>query len=70
MIIIASAQHLEPWFTGNLANDILVGVSDSGYSCDVLSLEWLKHFECFSADKQVGKWRLFVVLLRLWQRQV
>ena len=60
MIIVTAAQHLEPWFTSNLADDILVRVSDSGYSCDALSLEWLKHFECFSAKRQVGAWQLLL----------
>ena len=45
---------------GNLADDILVGVSDSKYSCNTLSLEWLKHFEHFSAKRQVRAWRLLL----------
>ena len=37
-----------------------MGVSDSEYSCDALNLDCLKHFECFSAKKQVKAWRLLL----------
>ena len=53
MIIIAAAQHFKPWFESNLENDILVRVSNLGYSCDALRLEWLKQFERFSTKRQI-----------------
>ena len=37
-----------------------MGISDSGYSYDALSLEWHKHFKCFSAKRQVRAWRLLL----------
>ena len=39
ILIVATAQHPKPWFTGDLEDDVLIGVSDSGYSCDALSLK-------------------------------
>jgi hypothetical protein len=46
MVIVSSIIHQERWFTTtNIDDNTLLAVSDTGYSNDVLSLEWLKHFE-------------------------
>ena len=46
MILVSGIQHMEDWFTKtNLPGNILLGVSETGYSNDMLGLEWLYHFE-------------------------
>lgn len=38
-----------------------MGVSDSGYVNDEPMLDWIKHFDKFSAMKQQGEWPLLIV---------
>jgi acylphosphatase len=51
LVICAGQVHLEGWVYNNLDGDILMAVLDTGYSNDELALEWLKHFERFSAKR-------------------
>ena len=51
MIIIPGQNIMEDWFETGLAGNVLVGVSDTGYSNDELSLDWVHHFERFSLQK-------------------
>jgi hypothetical protein len=44
MIILAGALLKEKHFMNDLSDDIMLGVSDSGYINDLLSYEWLQHF--------------------------
>ena len=39
----------------------MLAVSDTGYSNDVLSLEWRKHFDHFSAQRQHSLYRLILL---------
>jgi hypothetical protein len=41
--------------------DITIGVSDSGHSIDVLSFQWLQHFNRLSKRTQQGTYRLLIV---------
>ena len=53
MIIVPGTIHQEAWFTSTfIDDDTLLAVSETGYSNDVLSLEWLKHLDRFSAKRQ------------------
>ena len=62
MIIVPGAIHQERWFTTtDIDDDTLLAVSDTGYSNDMLSLEWLKHFERFSAQRQHSLYRLLLL---------
>ena len=46
VIIVTGVIHQEWWFrTTYIEDGILLAVSDTGYSSDMLSLGWLKHFE-------------------------
>jgi hypothetical protein len=44
MIILSGALHQAKWYT-KLPDNYLVGVSETGYSNDELSIDWLKHFD-------------------------
>ena len=62
MLILPGALHLEDWYTNtNLDDDYLLAVSETGYSNDLLSLEWLQHFDKFSARRQIGVYRLLLL---------
>jgi hypothetical protein len=43
LIIIKGAIIQARWFADIQDNDIAIGVSDSGYSNDILSFQWLQH---------------------------
>jgi hypothetical protein len=60
MIILNAASHREHWFPAGVGDDYLVGVSDSGYSYDGLALDWVKHFNSFTAPRQRGVYRLLL----------
>ena len=43
LIIIKGKVILHRWFADIMDDDYLIGVSDSGYSNDVLFFQWLQH---------------------------
>ena len=63
MIILPGVLHLEQWYSTSteLEDNVLVGVSESGYSNDELSLSWLRHSERFSARRQLGTYQLLLL---------
>jgi hypothetical protein len=60
MVIIKAATIMEHWVV-DLPDDVLISVSDSGYSNDSLALEWIKHFDKMTKKRTVGRWRLLLV---------
>jgi len=61
-VILPGVLHLEDWTTKTKLEDhVLLAVSESAYSNDLLCLEWLKHLERFSAVRQVGVYRLLLL---------
>jgi hypothetical protein len=44
VIIVEGKQHMESWYHKNLQGDEMVLLSESGYTNEKLSLDWLKHF--------------------------
>ena len=61
-IILSGKIHQEWWYTcTSLEEDALVSVSNSGFSNDQLSLEWIKHFEVHSAKSQTGAHQLLLL---------
>ena len=51
----------EKHFMNDLSNNILLAVSESSYTNDLLSFEWLKHFNNQTEEKANGEPRLFVM---------
>jgi hypothetical protein len=43
MLILLGKTHMERWYE-DLGDDVLVGVSDSGYTNDELSYQYILHF--------------------------
>ena len=55
MVILSAKTHQETWYTRtNLPGNYLIAISETGYSNDILSLEWIKHFDNYSAKKCLG----------------
>lgn len=61
-LILSGKVHLKQWYNmPELAGDTVIAVSDSGYSNDVLSLDWLRHFDQHTKKKSKGKYRLLIL---------
>jgi hypothetical protein len=60
MVILSAVMHGAKWFT-ELPDGYLVGVSETGYSNDELSMAWLAHFDRFSSRRQLGAYRLLIM---------
>jgi hypothetical protein len=61
-LILAGQMHQAQWYrVPELDPHTKISTSESGYSNDQISLEWLRHFEEFTAPKQQGHKRLLIV---------
>lgn len=56
MVINSGKTHQGSWFQ-HLHDNTLIGVSETGYTNDDLTLEWLKHFQELSAQSQQGAYQ-------------
>ena len=61
MLILTGIQQLAPWFNNDLDDDIAITTAETGYTNDWISLQWVKHFEKYSAKRQQGAWRLLLM---------
>ncbi len=61
MLIIIEVHILISHFNNDLNDDVLVTISETDYSNDWISLQWLKHFDCFSWKHQKRAWRLLLM---------
>jgi hypothetical protein len=61
LIIIKGAMIQARWFADIRDNDIAIGVSDSGYSNDLLSFQWLQHWNRLSKKTQQSTYRLLII---------
>jgi hypothetical protein len=59
MLIVPGKTHIESWYK-DLGDDVLVGVSDTGYTNDELSYEYILHFHRQSKKTQVGAHRILL----------
>jgi len=54
-IIIPGSLYMEDWYLKtSISDDSLIGVSETGYTNDILAMSWLEHFEKFSSRRQMG----------------
>lgn len=61
-LILKGVNILDKWALQNdLDDEVTLATSDSGYSNDVLALEWLKHFDKQSSKRQKGRFRLLIM---------
>ncbi|KAF1993088.1 DDE-domain-containing protein, partial [Amniculicola lignicola CBS 123094] len=60
-IVIVKAQSVMEHWISDLLDNYLISVSDSGYTNNSLTLNWLKHFEKITRRRQVGTWQLLLI---------
>jgi hypothetical protein len=60
MVILPGKRHLERNFPPGLPNDVLMAVSDTGYNNDELSMDWLRHYDKHTKQRQQGVYRLLL----------
>ena len=57
ILIMKGVNHLEKWYTQtSLPDEYLIGISDSDYANDTLSIEWIKHFNRCARGPTLGAW--------------
>lgn len=61
MIIVKGVVIQARWFAEIKASDIAIGVSESGYTNDILCFQWLMHWNRLSKASQKGTWRLLIL---------
>jgi len=61
MVIFKGKQHPTTWYSSQLPPDWAIGVSENGWTTDILGLTWLTDiFEKHTKDRIVGKYRLLI----------
>ena len=60
MLVMSDKMHLEKAFNNNLHDEILIGLSNTGYSNEVLGMYWLRHFNTQTLAQRQGTWRLLI----------
>ncbi|KAJ6258059.1 NADPH oxidase [Drechslerella dactyloides] len=61
-IVLAGQHHLASWYTEtNLPNDWAITLSDNGWTTNEVAVEWLKHFNQFTARRCISDYRLLVL---------
>ena len=60
MMIMASLLMKEKHFSKGLNNGIRLAMSELGYTNDILSFEWLKHFDVQTQPPN-GEWWMLVI---------
>jgi hypothetical protein len=60
MLIFKGAYHLRKYFDNDIDGNTLFARSDSGFTNDKLTMEWIKHFEKFTADRTVRRYRMLI----------
>lgn len=62
MLIVPGVNILNKWVEENdLADDIVLATTDTGYSDDIKAFEWLKHFDVHSQKSQKGGFRMLIM---------
>jgi hypothetical protein len=61
-LIVLGKIHMARWYNlCELPSDAAIGVADTGYTNDELTLRWLKHFDEHTSKQQVGSKRLLIL---------
>ena len=61
-LILSGQMHMAKWYgVPGLDDNAAIRPTPSGYSNDEISLEWLEHFNKWSAQSSLGKKRLLIV---------
>ena len=58
MLIFKDAYHLQKYFENDINSNTLFARSEMGFTNDILTMTWLKHFDKFTASKIKGAYRM------------
>ncbi|KAI1005532.1 hypothetical protein K3495_g2679 [Podosphaera aphanis] len=61
MVILSDALLLEKFFDNDLDDGVLFAMTESGYTNDMRSFEWVKHFDKHTKPSHPGEWRMLVI---------
>ena len=59
-VILSGKQHQASWYH-HIPIDWVLAVSDNGWTTDELSVEWVKHFNRYTAPRTHGVYRLLIL---------
>ncbi|KAH8623156.1 hypothetical protein IG631_22313 [Alternaria alternata] len=59
-VILSGKQHQASWYH-NIPIDWVLAVSDNGWTTDELGVEWVKHFNRYTAPRTHGVYRLLIL---------
>ena len=61
MLIMKGVNHLEKWYAQtSLPDNYFIGIYDSGYTNDTLSIKCIKNFDRCTSGRTLGAWRLLI----------
>ncbi len=61
IFILTGIQQLALWFNNSIDEDIAVAIAETRYPNDRTSLQWVKHFKKYSANKKQDIWCLLLM---------
>lgn len=62
LILLKGVKHQMRWYTQtSIPGTWSIGVSKTAYTNDEIAMAWIKHFERWTAHRQVGTWRLLIL---------
>ncbi|KFZ23176.1 hypothetical protein V502_02347 [Pseudogymnoascus sp. VKM F-4520 (FW-2644)] len=61
-IVLAAQYHLANWYEEcNLPTDWCIATTENGWTTNEVGLQWIKHFDCYTALRTKGKYRLLIL---------
>jgi hypothetical protein len=61
-LVVAGKNHLESWYNEvDFPPQWRAGVTSNGWTTNEMGMEWVRHFEEFTAPRKVGVYRLLVL---------
>jgi hypothetical protein len=61
-VIAPGKVHLRYWYDqSSLPKDMVVALSENGWTNDDLALQWIKHFDKHTKDRVIGTYRLLIL---------
>ncbi|PWI64139.1 hypothetical protein PCL_12105 [Purpureocillium lilacinum] len=61
-IILAGQHHLANWYQEcDLPADWRIATTDNGWTTNEVGLDWIKHFDCHTASRTKGSYRLLIL---------
>ena len=62
LVIFEAVMHQASWYEdGLLPPNWAIGVSENGWTTNEIGLWWLQHFNKYTKDRTVGRYRLLIL---------